>query len=281
MKKKGLLGMINEEIDLFRKVLEIRGYSESSIKNYISTLNNYIKIKGFNFSEQELIAYFHEMRQKNYSTSSIRMALMAVKLYLSLVENREFENTLLKEIKREHKLPDVLSKNEIKAMLGALSNIKHKAIVALIYSCGLRLSECINLRIRDIDSERMQIKIVQSKGAKDRYAPLSEKMLFLLREYWKKYKPKEYLFNGQNNPKYSAKSIQIIVKKSAKDAGILKNVTPHTLRHSFATHLLEQGTDIRIIQEILGHKDIRTTQIYTHISSANLQSIKSPFDEII
>ena len=221
------------------------------------------------------------MRLKDYSSSTVRMALMAVRLYLKLIENEEFDNSLLKEIKREHKLPDVLSKSEVQSILENITNLKHKAIVSLIYSCGLRVSECLNLKVNDIDSDRMLIKIVQSKGAKDRYIPASGKLLKLLREYWTAYKPLEFLFSGQKSPKYSAKSIQTIVKRAAKNARIKKKVTPHTLRHSFATHLLEQGADIRIIQEILGHKDIRTTQIYTHISSANIQSVKNPLDDIL
>lgn len=169
---------------MFSKVLKIRGYSESSISNYVYSLNKYIGIKGFDFSEKLLLAYFHKMRLKNYSTSSVRVAIMAIRLYLKLIENKEFNNSLLKEIKREHKLPDVLSKSEVKSILKAISNLKHKAIVSLIYSCGLRISECISLKIKDIDSKRMLIKVVKSKGAKDRYVPVSEKLLQLLRVYW-------------------------------------------------------------------------------------------------
>lgn len=273
--------MKNENIGLFRKVLEIRGYSESSIASYVSALSKYMSIMGLSFSKHLLVEYFHQMRAEDYSSSTIRIAIMAVRLYLRLIENRDFDNSLLKGIKREIKLPDVLSKSEVKSMLNSIMNLKHKTIVSLLYSCGLRLSECINLKINDIDSKRMLIKIVQSKGAKDRYVPLSEKLLGLLRLYWKEYKPDRYLFKGQKSPQYSAKSIQTIVRRAAQDAGIKKKVTPHTLRHSYATHLLEQGTDIRIIQFILGHKDIRTTQIYTHISSADIKFVKNPLDDIL
>jgi integrase/recombinase XerD len=137
--------MKNEKIDLFRKILRIRGYSESSISNYVSTLNKYIGINGFEFSEELLTADFHNMRLNSYSTSSIRVAFMAIRLYLKLIENREFNISLLKEIKREHKLPDVLSKSEVKSILNSISILKHKTIVSLLYSCGLRVSECVNL----------------------------------------------------------------------------------------------------------------------------------------
>jgi site-specific recombinase XerD len=273
--------MNNEKIVLFRKILKIRGYSQSSIDNYISAVEKYIRKNGFDFSEQLLIKYFYDLRSNNYSTSTVKLSLMACKLFIKLIEGWNFNNSLLKGLKNEHKLPVVLSKSEVKAMILSTKNLKHKAILSLIYSCGLRVSECINLKLTDIDSNRMMIRIKQSKGAKDRYVPLSNSLLLLLREYYKKYNPAIYLFNGQNKNQYSAKSIQNIVKSATNMLGIDKHVTPHTLRHSFATHLLEQGTDIRIIQEILGHKDIRTTEIYTHVSKILVSNIKNPFDDIL
>jgi site-specific recombinase XerD len=186
----------------------------------------------------------------------------------------------LSGIKRPKKLPDVLSLEEVKQIIDSIDNLKHKTIISLIYSCGLRISECINLKSSDIDSKRMLIKIVQSKGNKDRYLQLSPKLLELLRIYFKSYNPNENLFQGQFRDEYSARSIQNILKRALHKCNIKKRITVHSLRHSFATHLLEQGTDIRIIQEILGHKDIRTTQIYTHISKTKLSQIKNPFDDL-
>ena len=150
----------------------------------------------------------------------------------------------------------------------------------LAYSSGMRIGEIINLKITDIDSQRKQIKIEQGKGKKDRYTVLSERVLPLLRDYYKEYKPKHYLFEGPKEKQYSTTSIHVILQTAVIKAGIKKRVTMHTLRHSFATHLLEQGTDLRYIQELLGHKSSKTTEIYTHVSTKSLQRIKSPFDDL-
>ncbi len=179
----------------------------------------------------------------------------------------------------QHKLPKVLSKSEVKRMIENTENIKHKCILALLYSTGLRRSELLSLRLMDIDSERMVINIKGAKGKKDRISLLSNDMLKMLREYYKKYTPKEYLFEGANGKQYSETSVSKILKNAAKRAGIRKNVTPHMLRHSFDTHLLEQGTDLRYIQELLGHKSSKTTEIYTHISIKAIENIKNPLDD--
>jgi site-specific recombinase XerD len=181
--------------------------------------------------------------------------------------------------KKEHKLPKVLSKNEVKKILDSSKNIKHKSILMLIYSAGLRRSELLNLHISDIDSERMVINIRGAKGKKDRISLLSGNMLNMLRDYYKKFKPVKYLFEGPGNSKYSSTSVSNILKKATAKAGINKKVTPHMLRHSFATHLLEQGTDLRYIQELLGHSSSKTTEIYTHVSKRAIDKIKNPIDD--
>jgi len=162
----------------------------------------------------------------------------------------------------------------------SISNLKHKAIIMTIYSAGLRISECINLKIKDIDSNRMQIRVEQSKGKKDRYTLLSAKTLEILRAYFKEYKPKEYLFEGQYGGSYSATSIQTFFRETVKRVGITKKVTVHSLRHSFATHLLENGTNLRYIQSLLGHSNSKTTEIYTHITTKGFESLKSPMDNL-
>lgn len=176
-------------------------------------------------------------------------------------------------------MPKVLSKNEVKKILDSCSNIKHYCILLLIYSAGLRRSELINLKVSDINSERMIINIIGAKGKKDRISLLSENTLKLLRKYYKKYKPVNYLFEGMNGGKYSPTSVAKILKKATLKAGLQKNVTPHMLRHSFATHLLEQGTDLRYIQELLGHNSSKTTEIYTHVSKKAIAKIKNPVDD--
>lgn len=272
--------MNDDQLLLFRKILNIRKYSDSTIKNYNNALLQFSKWNHLNeeLNKDLLFRYVEHLTHLNKSYSYIKNSIMSLMLFSELVLGIKLKNDYLRKIKRSSKLPDVLSIEEVKKVIDAVENIKHKAILSLIYSCGLRLSECISLKITDIDSSRMLIKIAQSKGKKERYVQLSPKLLDLLREYYKKYKPINHLFQGQFKDEYSARSIQNILKRALQKCNIKKRITVHSLRHSFATHLIEQGTDIRIVQEILGHKDIRTTQIYTHISSANISKVKNPFD---
>ena len=272
--------MNEEQLLLFRKILNIRNYSESTVDNYSNALIQFNKWhkSGIELDKNILFNYVEYMKAFDKSYSYIKNSIMALRLFSELVLGKKLNNDYLKGIKRKSKLPDVLGIEEVKRVLDSIDNIKHKAIISLIYSCGLRISECINLKISDIDSSRMLIKIVQGKGKKDRYVQLSTKLLLLLREYYKEYKPKDHLFQGQFKDEYSAKSIQNVLKRALIKCHITKQITVHSLRHSFATHLIEQGTDIRIVQEILGHKDIRTTQIYTHISSARISKVNNPFD---
>jgi integrase/recombinase XerD len=175
----------------------------------------------------------------------------------------------------------VLSKEEVKAILEAHSNVKHKMMLSLIYSCGLRCGELLALQPVHIDSKRNIVLLKNAKGKKDRIAPLIPKILEMLREYYKLFKPTTYLFEGQNpGTSYDARSLQQVLKQALQKAGITKPATLHWLRHSFATHLLESGTDLRYIQELLGHNSSKTTEIYTHVSTKSIQQIKSPFDDL-
>jgi integrase/recombinase XerD len=183
--------------------------------------------------------------------------------------------------RREKRLPNVLSKNEVKSILEAPTNLKHRAMLSLIYACGLRRSELLNLTLKDILSDRNLLFIRQSKGKKDRVVPISIKLIEMLRDYYKAFKPKTWLFEGQEvGEKYSERSIQLVLNQAVEKAKIVKPVSLHWLRHSYATHLLESGTDLRYIQELLGHSSSRTTEIYTHVSTRNLQQIRSPFDDL-
>ena len=165
-------------------------------------------------------------------------------------------------------------------MLENVHNLKHLCIIQLLYGAGLRVSEVLDLKLTDIESKNMLIHVRNSKGNKDRVVVLSEKLLEDLRKYFMRYKPKDHLFEGQNAPRYSAKSIQNLVKAAASRAGIKKRVTPHMLRHSFATHLIEKGMDIRYVQEMLGHQSIKTTQIYTHVTDSARRNLQSPLDSL-
>ncbi|MEA2021464.1 MAG: tyrosine-type recombinase/integrase [Candidatus Caldatribacteriota bacterium] len=186
----------------------------------------------------------------------------------------------LQRPKKERKLSDVLSEEDITKILKSINNLKHKCIIYLIYSAGLRLSEMVNLKTTCIDSNRKQIRIREAKSKKDRITLLSETVLVILRKYYKVYKPKEWLFEGQYGKQYSKRSVQKIFKNALRKSGINKNASVHTLRHSFATHLLEHGTDLRYIQELLGHKNSKTTEIYTHVTKTAMNKIVSPIDNL-
>ncbi|MDI9512668.1 MAG: tyrosine-type recombinase/integrase [Bacillota bacterium] len=188
----------------------------------------------------------------------------------------------LERPKKEKKLPEILSKNEISKLLKAVKNLKHKAILYLVYSAGLRVGEVVKLKPTDIDSDRMLIPIIQGKGKKDRYTILSETALSILRQYVKVYKPEHWLFPGQHPDKHlTERSVQKVFDNARIDAKIRKDVSVHNLRHSFATHLLEGGVNLRYIQELLGHSSSKTTEIYTHVTQKNLSNIISPLDTIM
>lgn len=225
--------------------------------------------------------FFHHCKKDlDYSYSMMKQLLASVKFLYQEVLKEEIDFDFNIKMKKPSRIPVVLSVQEVERFLKSFKNLKHKAIFTLLYSAGLRIGELLNLKIKDIDSDRMQIRIDQGKGQKDRYSVLSGKVLVLLRKYVKEYEPTEYLFEGQYGGKYSASSIQALMRKHKKLCKINKKATPHTLRHSFATHLLDNGTDTRFIQELLGHKHISTTQMYTHVSSRSMKDVKSPIENL-
>ena len=179
---------------------------------------------------------------------------------------------------KEKKLPVVCSKEEVLRIIAATNNLKHRCMISLLYSAGLRKNELLQLRITDINSNDKRIHVRGGKGKKDRYTLLSKTLLSDLRQYYKLYRPKDYLFEGKFGGQYTATSLGKVVKNTAKKAGIAKRVTPHTLRHSFATHLLESGVDIRYIQALLGHNSLKTTEIYTFVATKHLETIQNPLD---
>ena len=268
------------ELQNIKKILIVGGYSNSTVKTYIACLTYFkkyfYKIEIDQLTKDDIIEYLFYLIKNNYSKSTQNQHINAIKFYFEKCLGKKREYYLIERPRKEKKLPTVLSKNEIQLLFGNTHNLKHLTILAVIYSCGLRISELINISLNDIDNNRMIIHIRKGKGNKDRQVQLTNQVLELLRMYYKKYLPVNYLIVGQNGGKYSTTSIQKIIKKSALKARIYKKVTPHTLRHSFATHLLENGTDIRFIQKILGHSDIKTTQIYTHVSNAHLKNIQNP-----
>ena len=249
----------------------------------MSTFLRYFSMKDItDISNDDLIDFNNNyILKNNFSSSFQNQVVNAVKLYFSAIQHKKIDVELIHRPRREKVLPNVLSKEEVKAILNAHVNIKHKMMLSLIYSCGLRCGELLALRPVHIDSKRNIVLLKCAKGKKDRIVPLSPLILKMLREYYKIYKPKTYLFEGQNmGIPYDARSLQLILKQALQKTGITKSVTLHWLRHSYATHLLESGTDLRYIQELLGHNSSKTTEIYTHVSTKSIQQIKSPFDDL-
>ncbi len=260
-------------------------YSQNTIKTYMSYMRSFVE----EFSDRnlgsvttpEINAYILRLiKTRGISPSQQNQRINAIKFYYEKVLGRKKAYYHLNRPRKEKGLPKVLTVEEVELILKHCKNLKHKCILMTLYSGGLRRSELINLKITDIDSQRMLIRITQSKGNKDRHTLLSEKLLKLLRDYYKFCKPEYWLFEGQGGGQYSATSIANILRNALKKAKINKHATPHTLRHSFATHLLEQGINLRYIQEILGHSSITTTEIYTHVSSKQLTKIKNPLDNL-
>ena len=248
----------------------------------MSTFLRYFSMKDITvISNDDLINFNNNyILKNNFSSSFQNQVVNAVKLYFSAIQHKKMDVELIHRPRREKVLPNVLSKEEIKAILDAPYNLKHRTMLAMIYSCGLRRGELLSLTKFDVDSKRMVVIIRMAKGKKDRIVPLSPKILSLLRDYYKSYNPKEFLFEGQGGGKYSEKSLENVFKQSLLKANNKKPVTLHWLRHSYATHLLESGTDLRYIQDLLGHKSSKTTEIYTHVSTKNIQNIRSPFDDL-
>ncbi len=273
------------EIEKFDRYLTQRRYSPSTINNYTEGLKMFFKYTSkpvLEIVNRDLEQFNHDFIIKNrYSLSFQNQIINAVKLFFRSIYNAKFDVDAVERPRREHKLPNVLSKEEVKRIITAPTNIKHRTMLSLIYACGLRRSELLNLKPQDIDSKRSILIIRQAKGKKDRIAPISGTIIEILRDYYKAYKPKVWLFEGQKKgEQYSEKSLQSVLKSAVKIANIKKPVTLHWLRHSYATHLLESGTDLRYIQELLGHRSSKTTEIYTHVSTQSIQKIRSPFDEL-
>jgi len=264
--------------------LELKRYSSSTVKTYVYFfeyfLNQYPDTDLQSFDENDIREFLQKLVQEGKSNSYINQAVNAIKFYFEVVLGMPNRFYSIERPRKEKKLPTVISKKDVSNMINSISNLKHKCIVSLLYASGLRLNELLNLKIKDIDSSRMIIFVRAGKGNRDRYTILGESILTDLREYYKIYDPKDYLFEGASGGKYTHTSVQMTVKRAAKNAGILKKVTPHTLRHSFATHLLENGTDLRYIQSLLGHSSSTTTEIYTHVAVNTFDSIKSPLDSL-
>ncbi|MTI59297.1 MAG: integrase [Firmicutes bacterium] len=263
--------------------LQLRGYSLKTQEAYIRYIKQFYDYYNKPFEQigtKEIRKYLYYLQIiKKYSDSYVNQNYSALRFLYKIVLNQEWSVKKYPRLKRNKKLPVVLSRDEISNIFSAITNFKHKAILTTIYSAGLRISEAANLIIEDIDSKNMQIRVKQGKGKKDRYTILSKSNLQILRDYWKIYKPSYYLFPGRTyNKPISTRSIQVYFKKTLKKAGITKHATVHTLRHCFATHLLEAGIDIYHIQNLMGHTSPKTTNIYIHLTRKDILSVTSPLD---
>ncbi len=272
------------EVLLLEQELTLKQYSWRTIKTYKYFFKEYTIWLGINRhpnnQKKEDIKDFlyHWIKHKKASRSAQNQMVNAIKFYYEKVLKRERVVYELPRPKKAFKLPKIFSEEEIKELLQTPENLKHKCILLTIYSTGIRLSELINLRVKDIDSKRMSVHIIGGKGKKDRYTVLSPTLLNFLKHYYQIYMPEYWLFEGQDGGQYSSRSVQQILRNAIQKSGINAFGTIHTLRHSFATHLLENGTDLRYIQHLLGHASSKTTEIYTHITEHHMAKLKSPLD---
>ncbi len=274
-----------KQIELTARKLATEGFSQSTINTYKNMLEIFL---GFIQKDASVVTIddvrnfqYNFWVKHQYSVATQRQFIAAIKHLMSFIADKQIEIESLVLPKKDNRLPKVLSEQEVMLILTNVRSLKHFIILSLLYSAGLRVGELINLTPEDIDYNRKQIHIRQAKGRKDRFVGLSNNLIPLLQQYIEQYKPDTYLINGQDHLQYTASSVRKILKKAAERAGITKRVYPHMLRHSYATHMLENGIDIRYIQELLGHSSPKTTMIYTHVSTKNLTEIKSPLDNIV
>jgi len=274
------------EINRLRTWMQTRRYSMNTINTYCDALLAFFKHHGYELVEvptAAMLVKFHKeyIIDRKRSFAYQNQVINAIRLYYKKMKQVDLEVGVLERPKRSLRLPHVLDKDEIRAILGSLRNKKHRAMLSVIYGCGLRCGELLNIQHSDISKDGTVLLVRQGKGAKDRMVPLSAKVNEVLKAYLEDYKPVKYLFEGVlPGSKYDQRSLQLVLKKAVALSGIKKAVTLHWLRHSYATHLLEGGTDLRYIQTLLGHSSSKTTEIYTHVSKLMLQRIVSPFDTL-
>ncbi len=281
--KRDLTDEQKKLLNQFYLFLKGKRYSQSTIQTYTFFIADFInfhtKIPLKELSNRAVELFIETVfMERNYSVSSQRQFISALKIFTVFCPQTKIHNLSLERPKKSRILPSVLSQEEVLRIIQYTQNIKHRAILTLLYSCGLRIGELINLKLIDFHIDRKQLIVKKGKGRKDRYVSLADSFLPLLSNYYHSYKPTIYFVEGQNGGKYSAESIRSFLRKSCKKAGIRKPVTPHTLRHSYATHLLENGVDLRYIQTLLGHSKPETTMIYTHVQRKDLMEIQNPLD---
>ncbi|MEM6642000.1 MAG: site-specific tyrosine recombinase/integron integrase [Bacteroidota bacterium] len=275
-----------EAFELFDQQLVVSRYSQSTLRTYKYMFREFLKFHYptplYQIIKKEIMAYQCALvEKKKVSRSYQNQSINALKFYWEQVLGHDRKFFEISRPKKVEKLPTVLSIVEVQRILKATRNIKHKAMLTALYSAGLRIGELLNLRLGDVDSAHMRLWVREGKGVKDRLTVLSPMLLKLLRIYFRAYRPQYYLFEGQEGKPYSGSSVRKVLQRAVERAGVQKSVRPHTLRHSFATHLLENGTNLRYIQTLLGHTSAKTTEIYTHVSSKELEEVRSPLDLMV
>ena len=263
--------------------LKLNGRSNNTIRNYVAAvvgISHHFRISPLLLTKEQIDSYLlFLINERKLSASTINLCINAMKIFFKLMAPATTFMSGFAKIRKPRRLPVVLSREEVERLIGVISNLKQKAAIMLLYSSGLRLHECVAIRPCHIESARMKVRVEQGKGRKDRYTLLSQRTLQTLRDYCRVYKPREWLFEGVAGKHYSTKSISHTISVATKKAGINKKVTPHTLRHSFATHLMEDGVALPVIKNLLGHTNLKTTMIYLHVTEPVVDKIKSPFDD--
>jgi len=279
-----------QKIEKMIKDLELRGRSKDTIKNMVCAMNSFSRYYNQppeTLGEKQIIQYLNYcINERKLCRGTVNYINSTLKFFYVVTLERSWSDLRIPKLRYDKTLPQYLTKEEVKLLLESTTYLKHKAILSTIYSAGLRVSEVINLRISDIISTEMKIRVRKGKRNKERYTLLSQKNLELLRLYWKKfgykdYSPNDYLFiSRQTKKKLTSRCVQSAIRKSVKKAGITKKATPHTLRHSFATHLMNDGVDLVTIQALMGHSNMKTTSIYLHVRDYQTLNIKSPLDTL-
>lgn len=273
-------------IEKLARDIELRGLSKGTVKEYcqrVKLFQDHFKKPATEIVEREIRDYLYYLRNdRNLSVSAVNTYNCALRFLYDVTLEQNLNYKRVPRLKQPYLLPNILTKDEVQAIFNAADNLKHKCILMTIYGSGLRLSEITSLKLSDIDSKNMRIFIDQGKGQKDRYALLSQWNLEILREYWKQYKPKYWLFEGMEEGSHiSKRAVQDLFKKYLKKSGMSKKASVHTLRHSFATHLLEDGTNLFYIRDLLGHATIRTTTVYLHVATTDILKTTSPLDTLL
>lgn len=278
----------NNLVELHQCIIELklRGYSPNTVKTYVTELRIFLKqlrdrVAQEVTNEQLRLYFYYCFERLKMSESQIHSRINAIKFYYEQILGRENFKTDIPRPKKQFILPKVLSFEEVQRLLSSTPNMKHLLILSICYGTGIRLSEIVNMKVRNVDIYRYKILIERGKGKKDRYVNLPMSLLMLLKQYLDLYKPQHYVFEGQYGGQYSVRSVQNVFHAARIRAGIEKKVGIHSLRHSFATHCHEQGTDLHLIQKLLGHNNIKTTLIYTHVSQLSLDKVTSPLDKMI